>query len=26
MFRRLFPFLPKSDRPLAWLTQGGRSR
>jgi hypothetical protein len=26
MFRRLFPFLSKSDRPLNWPTQGGRSK
>ena len=26
MFRRLFPFLSKSERPLSWPTKGGRSR
>ena len=26
MFHRLFPFLAKSERPLNWPTQGGRSR
>lgn len=26
MFHRLFPFLPKADRPLNWATKGGRSR
>ncbi len=26
MFGRLFPFLSKSDQPLSWPTQGGRSR
>jgi hypothetical protein len=26
MFRKLFPFLSKSERPLSWPTHGGRSR
>ena len=26
MFRRLFPFLGKEDRPLSWPTKGGRSK
>jgi hypothetical protein len=26
MFRKLFPFLAASGRPLGWQTQGGRSR
>ncbi len=26
MFHRLFPFLPRSERPLNWETKGGRSR
>ena len=26
MFRRLFPFLSKSERPICWPTQGGRSK
>jgi hypothetical protein len=26
MFRRLFPFLAKSERPLGWQTQGGHSK
>jgi hypothetical protein len=25
-FHALFPFLPKTDRPLAWQTKGGRGR
>jgi hypothetical protein len=25
-FTRLFPFLPKSERPLSWPTRGGRGR
>jgi hypothetical protein len=26
LFRALFPFLSKTDRPLSWATKGGRSR
>ncbi len=26
MFRKLFPFLPKDEKPLSWPTRGGRSR
>ncbi len=25
-FKKLFPFLPKTERPLSWPTKGGRSK
>jgi hypothetical protein len=26
LLRRLFPFLPETDKPLSWPTRGGRAR
>jgi hypothetical protein len=25
-FKKLFPFLPKTERPLSWPSQGGRGK
>jgi hypothetical protein len=25
-FKKLFPFLPKTERPLSWPTKGGRRK